>query len=159
MVRGDVCAVAVLITVGAVMGKYTALQYMIMVIWEAFFYSINERIVYKVLGVADIGASITAHLFGALFGVVLAKTSNNIKANDGKHYGESYTNDLMAMIGTIFLFVYWPSFNGGMSRDTNFHRIVLNTALALLSSVVTSFIASSIWSFEGEKGKFKMEHI
>lgn len=119
---------------------------MAFIIVEVFFYALNERLLYKLLGVADVGASISVHLFGAIFGVVLAQTSNNIMANYSKHYGECYTNDIMAMIGTLFLFIYWPSFNGGLSSNATFHRVVLNTALALLSSIVTTFIFSSIFS-------------
>jgi len=69
--------------------------------------------------------------------------------------GESYLNDLLAMVGTLFLFLYWPSFNGGLSHDTNFHRVVLNTALSLVASVLSTMILSSLINHN----KFKMEHI
>ena len=55
LIRGDVAGVTVLITVGAVLGKYTPFQLMVMVLMELFFYALNERLVYKVLGAADLG--------------------------------------------------------------------------------------------------------
>lgn len=155
LIRGDVAGVTVLITVGAVLGKYTPFQLMVMVLMELFFYALNERLVYKVLGAADLGASISVHLFGALFGVILSMYSCNKKASTSKHFHESYNNDLTAMIGTLFLFVYWPSFNGGLSHKSNFHRVVLNTALSLTSSVCTT----CVFSPRINNGKLKMEHI
>lgn len=124
-------------------------------IFEMFFYSLNSTLAFDVLGVADVGGSIVIHLFGAVFGIVISWTVLSRLAVNSQYLGESYLNDLAAMIGTLFLFLYWPSFNGGQSHDTNFHRVVLNTALALIASVLSTMIFSSLLN----NNKFKMEHI
>jgi hypothetical protein len=54
----------------------------------------------------------------------------------------------MAMIGTIFLWMFWPSFNGALCVANAQERAVLNTFLSLCGSCVTAFLASHIWRRE-----------
>ena len=77
----------------------------------------------QVLGALDIGGSITIHAFGAYYGLaaslVLAPPSSG-----GGHpkNSASYTSDCFAMIGTIFLWIFWPSFNGALASGTSISR-------------------------------------
>ena len=50
------------------------------------------------------------------------------------------------LIGTLFLWVLWPSFNSGPVGDSRFqqNRAVVNTYLSLSACVATSFLASSL---------------
>ena len=59
------------------------------------------------------------------------------------------------LIGTLFLWVLWPSFNSGPVGDSPFqqNRAVINTYLSLSACVATSFLASSVLHKEY---KFKM---
>ncbi len=59
------------------------------------------------------------------------------------------------MTGTLFLFVYWPSFNGGAASGSKQMRAVINTYLSLTSSVIASIIVSRIT----HNGKLDMEII
>lgn len=61
----------------------------------------------------------------------------------------------MAMIGTIFLWMFWPSFNGALATGNSQHRVVVNTVLALTSSCMGAFLTSSLFN----EGKFHMEDI
>ena len=36
----------------------------------------------------------------------------------------SYVSDTFAMIGTIFLWMYWPSFNGALADGNSQHRVL-----------------------------------
>ena len=58
------------------------------------------------------------------------------------------------MIGTLFLWIYWPSFNSA-TAGANEHRAVVNTCLSLCGAVVTTF-AMSNWL---EHGKISMVHV
>ena len=76
-------------------------------------YTVNETIIYDIWQVDDIGGSMTIHVFGAYFGVACAlfyQPKAAIADKKGIGVG-NYLSDLVSMIGTLFLFCYWPSFN------------------------------------------------
>ena len=60
---------------------------------------------------------------------------------------------LQPVSGTVFLWLYWPSFNGGAVEGDQQHRAFINTYLSLLACTVTSFIVSSLVD---KRGKFDM---
>lgn len=60
---------------------------------------------------------------------------------------------LQPVSGTIFLWLYWPSFNGGAVEGDQQHRAFINTYLSLLACTVTSFIVSSLVD---KRGRFDM---
>lgn len=53
------------------------------------------------------------HMFGAYFGLAASFFYQPIKANNDKNKlcAGSYNSNIFALIGTLFLFMYWPSFN------------------------------------------------
>lgn len=52
--------------------------------------------------------------------------------------------------GTLFLWLYWPSFNAASVQGAEKHRAVMNTYLALAASCVTAFAASSCLDGKGK---------
>lgn len=73
------------------------------------------------------------HAFGAYFGlaVSLAMRPGRDANEAGKSEGASYTSDIFAMVGTLFLWVFWPSFNSALLDGPEQQRAILNTYLAL----------------------------
>jgi ammonium transporter Rh len=59
------------------------------------------------------------------------------------------------MTGTLFLFVFWPSFNAALHTGANAMRCVINTYLSISSSVIASIIVSKLT----HKGQLEMEII
>ncbi len=49
------------------------------------------------------------------------------------------------MLGTILLWVFWPSFNALLAEGDAFHRAVINTYLSLVGSTLATFIVSSFF--------------
>ena len=79
-------------------------------------YALNQHLVFSVLGALDMGGSISIHAFGAFYGLAAALWLG--KPGSGAEHpknGAVYTSDVTAMIGTIFLFIFWPSFNGALA--------------------------------------------
>lgn len=60
------------------------------------------------------------------------------------------------MIGTLFLWMFWPSFNAGYFPENGFERslIISNTILSLTGSCLSTFIMSALL-----RDKFSMEDI
>ena len=56
------------------------------------------------------------------------------------------------MIGTLFLWMYWPSFNGALAFGVVQQRVVVNTVLSIASSCLTACFVASVFH-----GKFEME--
>lgn len=60
----------------------------------------------------------------------------------------SNVSDLFSLIGTLFLWVYWPSFVGGplIADAATQQRAVVNTVLALSASTMMAFAVSMFFS-------------
>jgi ammonium transporter Rh len=69
LVNADFCAAAILISMGAVLGKTTLPQLFLLVTFETIFYTLNAVILLDLLKVADVGGAITIHMFGAFYGL------------------------------------------------------------------------------------------
>ena len=120
---GDFGAAAVLISFGAILGKCNLPQLWLLATLEVFFYSLNTAICSGLIGAVDVGGCVTVHMFGAYFGVA---ASYFFEARAAKHDHDQrrkkegglsisgYSNQTIAMVGTLFLFCYWPSFNSAM---------------------------------------------
>lgn len=158
LIKGDFAAGAVLISFGAVLGRVTPTQLFVMGVFEIIFYSINEHIGVVDYEAVDMGGSIFVHTFGAYFGLAVSWALGAPKKDAKNDDKSDYKSDLFAMIGTIFLWMYWPSFNGALCPVENFQRerVVINTVLALCASCVVSFAASRFLTHEQ---KFDMVHI
>jgi ammonium transporter Rh len=151
---GDFCAAAVLVSFGAVLGKTSPTQLLIIATIEVVAQSVNEYIGLKVLKAYDIGESMYVHAFGAYFGLAVSKILNNNKIESEKE-NATVSSDLFAMIGTLFLWLFWPSFNSAGAVGDGRTRAVVNTVLSIASSCVTTFIISYVVG----KGKINMVHI
>jgi len=140
LIVGDFAAGAVLITFGAVLGKCSLSQLWCLATMELIFYSINEAIGAGQLGAVDMGGSMYVHTFGAYFGLAASYFFENKKAiedKDGK-CGGGYNSQLIAMVGTLFLWMFWPSFNGALAADFQQQRVIVNTVMAISASCITA---------------------
>jgi len=144
LITADFAAGAVMITFGALLGKVSPMQMFFIMIFEIFFYGLNEMIGAYELHAVDMGGSIFVHAFGAYFGLgcswAMTRDAPPEEDKNGKN-GATKTSDMFAMIGTLFLWMFWPSFNGALAETEQQHRVVINTVLALTASCVMAFAA------------------
>ncbi|XP_010346763.1 ammonium transporter Rh type B isoform X1 [Saimiri boliviensis] len=158
MINADFCAGAVLISFGAVLGKTGPAQLLLMALLEVALFGINEFVLLNLLRVRDAGGSMTIHTFGAYFGLVLSRVLYRPQLEKSRHrQGSVYHSDLFAMIGTIFLWIFWPSFNSALTAlGAGQHRTALNTYYSLAASTLGTFALSAL---VGEDGRLDMVHI
>ncbi|XP_069846278.1 ammonium transporter Rh type B isoform X1 [Dipodomys merriami] len=158
MINADFCAGAVLISFGAVLGKTGPVQLLLMALLEVVMFGVNEFVLLSLLGVRDAGGSMTIHTFGAYFGLVFSRVLYRPQLEKSKHrQGSVYHSDLFAMIGTIFLWIFWPSFNSApTSLGDVQHRTALNTYYSLTASTLSTFALSALVSGDG---RLDMVHI
>jgi len=209
MVEGDFAAACALISLGAILGKSTPIQTLVMVFFELFFYAFNYQIGVTKLGAADIGGTIFLHTFGAYFGLAVSFAINHLTHmaiplarrrmnehlfeeldtngdgvltleevqagadklgmtvqeatemffrlddnGDGvitptelvqghKENASNYHSDMFAMIGTLFLWIFWPSFVSVLADNNAQNRCVIHTVFALSSSCLMACCTSN----------------
>lgn len=125
---------------------------MFLVWWEMIWYGLNESICVNHMHVTDAGGSILIHTFGAYFGLASTYGFQPKRALKSINSGSSYQSEMVAMVGSVFLWMYWPSFNGALAVGTAQHRCFTNTTLAMVGSVIAAASTARIFF-----GKLDME--
>jgi len=147
LLNADFAVAAFLISFGGLIGKVSPTQLVVLVVFEAVCYCANKQLILtRWLNIADCGGTIVIHMFGAYFGLaasfVLGRPTCMAKE------AASAASDVSALIGTAFLWLYWPSFVAGtLPAGTSQAELALtNTVLALLGSTVCTFVLSPLLS-------------
>ncbi|KAJ7418681.1 Ammonium transporter Rh type A [Pitangus sulphuratus] len=154
MINADFSTATALISFGAVLGKTTPIQMLILTILEITIFACNEHLVTEVLQATDVGASMTIHAFGAYFGlaVTLVLYRPGLK-NKHENDESTYHSDMFAMIGTLFLWLFWPSFNSAIAHGGGMATAIINTYYSLAACTIITFALSSLVD---KRGKFSM---
>ncbi len=92
---------------------------------------------------------------GAYFGLAVAFVLFRPEILNSPNEKSRYTSDTFAMVGTIFLFCFWPSFNAGVAVGIARLYAIVNTYVSICASVIGAFLMSSFV----KKGKLDMVHI
>jgi len=96
------------------------------------------------------------HTFGAYFGLATTFIASHKDASNHKNNRTSYLTDIFSVLGTIFLWLFWPSFNAAMAPiPSQQQRIVVNTVLSLTASCFVAFC----WSKMIYEGRFGMVEV
>jgi ammonium transporter Rh len=144
--RGSYCVAAILISFGGVIGKVGPKELLIMGLIEAVGYTFNEVFVSDKIGALDVGGSMLIHSFGAYFGLTVSWILSN-KITPVTRAEGNYNSYIFGLIGTLFLWMFWPSFNFGVGAE-NFYdqsQIFINTILSLTGSCIATFAVSSLF--------------
>ncbi|XP_016127589.1 ammonium transporter Rh type C 1-like [Sinocyclocheilus grahami] len=158
LINADFCVAGCLIAYGACLGKVSPVQLMVLTLFGVTLFAVEEYIILELLHAKDPGGSMVIHTFGAYYGLTISWVLYRPMLSQSRHLqGSVYHSDVFAMIGTLFLWMYWPSFNSAIAdHGDGQHRAVINTYLALAASVLTTFAISSI---SQKHGKLDMVHI
>ena len=143
LTRAEFAAGAMMIACSAVLGKANQLQFLIIAMVGVGSYTLNEAIIIGKLEVYDIGGSMIIHTFGGCYGLVIALFYRYKENWGNKNLFETHDNLSAATIGTLFLWVFWPSFNSALATSTASQNIaVVNTYFALIGSCLTAYMTS-----------------
>jgi ammonium transporter Rh len=139
-------AASLLIAAGALLGRIKIYQYMILGLLFIPFYILNELIVlddhFNVIGtVADTGGSIVIHAFGAIFGIAAA-ISLTLKEHRETPILADATSDRYSLLGSMVLWVFWPSFCAALVPVEAIPTTVVNVFIALCGSTIATYFAS-----------------
>lgn len=139
-------AASLLIAAGAVLGRIRIYQYLILGLVFIPFYMLNELIVvddfFHFVGkVYDTGGSIVIHSFGALFGISAA-ISLTTKQDLEIPIESDATTDKYSVLGSMVLWVFWPSFCAALVPVEAIPYTVVNVFLALCGSTLATYFVS-----------------
>ncbi|TRY58414.1 hypothetical protein DNTS_002043 [Danionella cerebrum] len=159
LINADFCVAGCLIAYGACLGKVSPVQLMVLTLFGVTLYAVEEYIILELLHVRKrCWGSMVIHAFGGYYGLAISWVLYRPMLSQSKHLQASaYHSDVFAMIGTLFLWLYWPSFNSAIAdHGDGQHRAAINTYLSLAASVLTTFAISSL---SKKHGKLDMVHI
>ncbi|KAM9175810.1 RH-like protein [Mergus octosetaceus] len=145
---------AVAISSGAVLGKTNPLQLIVMTVVEIIIFHVSRWINKRFLQVPDNISMKHVHLFGAYFGLAVSSRFSEPSPRSEKN-ASTPKSDLLSTLGTLFLWVFWPSFNSVLA-DGDKTKAIYNTYFALAVSAVTTFTLSVLTT---KDGKFRMTHV
>lgn len=143
----ELSVAAALIAMGAVLGRLRVFQYALLALLLVPLYLLNEWIVLDdaigyTTGFKDTAGSIVIHAFGAYFGlsmsIVLTTAYQRSKPIESDH-----TSDRFAMLGSMVLWLFWPSFATALVPLENMPQTVANTLLALSGATIATYFLSS----------------
>jgi ammonium transporter Rh len=146
------CASA-LIAMGAVLGRLRVYQYAAVAALLIPAYMVNEWLVVDgglgvTKGFVDTAGSIAIHAFGAYFGLGLCLALMSFKHADQAIESDE-TSDRFSMLGSMVLWVFWPSFCSAVAPSEQMPRTAINTILALCGATLATCILS-VWLRKGK---------
>ena len=153
LLYAEFAVASALIAMGAVLGRLRVFQYALLALFLVPAYMLNEWLVLDgglgvTKGFTDAAGSIIIHAFGAYFGlgVTLAVTTARQR---GQSIQADATADRFAMLGSMVLWLFWPSFCSAVVPANEMPQTAVNTVLALSGATISTFLLSTLF----RKGK------
>jgi ammonium transporter Rh len=115
LINGLFGAATAMISYGALLGKCSIQQLLFLTMFEMIFWGLNWAICLHTLGAVDMGGSIVIHAFGCYFGLAASWWFQPTKAANSNNNASNHNSEIIALVGSIFLWLFWPSFNGAMA--------------------------------------------
>ena len=176
LIRIEYFTASAIVSLSSLIGKLSLIQYFIIIILEIFFCSLNYFLCHEKLYMVDNGGSVIIYMFGAIFGlsassVLFCQESEFMRINNNQHYVSNYYSNIFSFIGSIFLWLFFPSFNTadiinqgsykfyelqlGFISENLRYRGIINTYLSMIGSMLCAFTISPLLY----NGKLKINHL
>lgn len=148
MILAEFSAASLLICAGAVLGRLKMTQYILLGLLFIPSYAASEWILTKgglnlipAGQFVDTGGSILIHAFGALFGLAAILSLTTRKEFEIAIEADA-TSDRFSMLGSMVLWVFWPSFCSALVEPDVVPKTAVNVILALCASTTATYFAS-----------------
>lgn len=148
LILAEFAAASLLICAGAVLGRLKMHQYILLAALFVPCYALNEWLLLSGgMGMieegafVDTGGSILIHAFGALFGIGVAFSMTTKQEYDTPVESDE-TSDRFSLLGSMVLWVFWPSFCAALVPIEDIPMTIVNVVLALCGSTLATYVAS-----------------
>jgi ammonium transporter Rh len=150
LLLAEFAVASALIATGAVLGRVRLHQYALLALVMVPLYMLNEWLVLDgrlgiTKGFVDSAGSIIIHAFGAYFGLGLAVALTRPQHLDKEIPGDTISNRF-AMIGSMVLWLFWPSFCCAVVPPEQVAATAVNTILALCGATVATCVCSALFN-------------
>ena len=137
-----------LIAMGAVLGRLRVFQYALLAALLVPAYMLNEWLVLDgglgvTKGFVDAAGSIIIHAFGAYFGLGLTLAVTTAQQRQQPIQADA-TADRFAMLGSMVLWLFWPSFCSAIVPANEIPQTAVNTVLSLSGATLSTFLLSTL---------------
>jgi ammonium transporter Rh len=144
----EFAAATALIAMGAVLGRLRLFQYLLLAVLITPFYMLAEWFVTDgklgfTEGFTDTAGSIGIHMFGAYFGLALSLVITTNKQKSAAIESDA-TSDRFSIVGSMILWLFWPSFCSAIVSPDKLQLTAVNTILALCGATLATFVVSSL---------------
>ncbi|MCF6155597.1 MAG: ammonium transporter [Candidatus Brocadia sp.] len=150
LILAEFCAASILIATGAFLGRLKMSQYIIMALVFVPSYMLNEWIMLENgMGLIpkgqliDTGGSIVIHQFGAYFGLGVIVRMTTSEDFNKKIESDKISNQF-SMLGSMVLWIFWPSFCSAPAEISKMPLAAVNTVLSLCGATVATYITSTM---------------
>ena len=138
---------AALIAMGAVLGRLRVFQYALLTLLLVPLYALNEYLVLDngsglTKGFQDSAGSIIIHAFGAYFGLAASLVLTTAQQRSQPIESDP-TSDRFAMLGSMVLWLFWPSFATAIVPFEQMPQTIVNTVLALSGATLATYFLST----------------
>jgi ammonium transporter Rh len=136
-----------LIAMGAVLGRLRVFQYAVLTLLLVPLYALNEYLVLDngaglTKGFQDSAGSIVIHAFGAYFGLAASLVLTTAQQRSQPIESDP-TSDRFAMLGSMVLWLFWPSFATAIVPFEQMPQTIVNTILALCGATIATYFLST----------------
>ncbi|OQW61317.1 MAG: ammonium transporter [Nitrospira sp. ST-bin4] len=145
-----------LIAMGAVLGRLRVFQYALLTLLLVPLYALNEWLVLDngsglTKGFQDSAGSIVIHAFGAYFGLAASLVLTTAQQRS-RPIESDPTSDRFSMLGSMVLWLFWPSFATAIVPFEEMPQTIVNTLLSLSGATLATYFLSTYL----HKGKTSM---
>ena len=155
-ILAEFAAASLLIAMGAPLGRLKMDQYILLALLFIPAYILNEWIILEsglFEGFVDVGGSVVIHAFGAYFGLGLV-ANTLAKFENQPECGNDSVSNRFALIGSMVLWIFWPSFTSALVAPGEVTITAINTVFALCGATLATYVFTRLI-----RGKIEIEDI